>query len=779
MLNNQLRRQLLERHKQSGFPGSIIDVYKAYEQGIDIISNFEQQQMQQQMQVAQTPQQQQAGLRPFHQAGNTSQSMVFPNVPPNTPFNTVGMKAPINIEKYDKQGHLVKSYENVPPGIENLPTGPSEGTVIETPANMQSGGRRKYQSAGFNVTTAVPEWRATGPGMMVDGKLYQDTQRTGNTLIQVDPETGEQIPILLPTADVYPQEDSITGAMRKTGAGLFGSAIDKNQYNEIGDEIRSARDEFALKALSATGDIMSKPQQYLINAPLALAMGKKPNLSMFPSTDRLNGIDNGPSYPSQTLGITNPYGAFATDALTDPSVLVGMGLARQPIQQGLKQSGKYLTQNTPLKNAWKLNPKAYQYNLPENTMWRGLGKEGMEDAVQSGVFRSKQNIIPEYYPGTKLRMNKSFGNNPYFTPKFNTASTYGDNFIAEVPRSSANWKNRYARSDWSQIADREIPVTEGRILQKDWWKGYSPSKSNLSGGFQSGGKRKYQSGGSDEQLYPEFPINLLPAEIVANIPEAPSEKIPWYSTINFRKWGLRDYGDDVKFGKAFRDAFNRGEEQFVWRGDRFTTKMKSSEDIKQTSPTINAEPQIPKFDYDLFKRGVKYVESKDGVESLMMNPKSTATGLYGQRYSELVEFPQFKNLPREVFARDTALQNKVLDMRVKGKFEGIPGVEDSAKDLYLEYKDQIKDFPYDVTEVGALVNFLGRQGTREYFGYVLRDKKSLENIFPKLYGPKKEQPNKTPEKYIEEFRSRYLLGGNLNNYPRYPKKVSYNNKRSN
>ena len=61
MLNNQLRRQLLERHKQSGFPGSIIDVYKAYEQGIDIISNFEQQQMQQQMQVAQTPQQQQEG----------------------------------------------------------------------------------------------------------------------------------------------------------------------------------------------------------------------------------------------------------------------------------------------------------------------------------------------------------------------------------------------------------------------------------------------------------------------------------------------------------------------------------------------------------------------------------------------------------------------------------------------------------------------------------------------------------------------------------------------
>jgi|TARA_R100000027_G_scaffold24915_1_gene18119 uncharacterized membrane protein (UPF0127 family) len=136
-MDNATRKFLLQRHKQSGFPGSILDVFQAYNQGIDIIGQFEQQNN---IQVAQTPQQQQQGLRPAHQAGNISQSMIFPNVPPNTPFNTVGMKAPINIEKYDEQGHLVKSYENVPPGVQNLPTGPQRGTVIETPANMQAGG---------------------------------------------------------------------------------------------------------------------------------------------------------------------------------------------------------------------------------------------------------------------------------------------------------------------------------------------------------------------------------------------------------------------------------------------------------------------------------------------------------------------------------------------------------------------------------------------------------------------------------------------------------------
>ena len=140
-MDNITRKHLLAKHRQSGFPGSILDVFKAYDQGIDLIGQFEQQNN---IQTAQTPNEQQQGLRPAHQAGDVNQSMIFPNVPPNTAFNTVGMKEPINIEKYNEQGHLVKSYENVPPGVQNLPTGPQKGTVLETPANMQSGGPIKH-----------------------------------------------------------------------------------------------------------------------------------------------------------------------------------------------------------------------------------------------------------------------------------------------------------------------------------------------------------------------------------------------------------------------------------------------------------------------------------------------------------------------------------------------------------------------------------------------------------------------------------------------------------
>lgn len=139
-MTNADRRQLLQKHKQSGFPGSIMDVFKAYEQGIDLIEQFKQQQQQSQPKVAKTPQEQKQGLRPAHQSGNINQSMVFPNQPPNQSFNTVGMKAPIDINQFDPKGNLVASYNKVPPGVTNLKMSSQGGTVLETPAQMQEGG---------------------------------------------------------------------------------------------------------------------------------------------------------------------------------------------------------------------------------------------------------------------------------------------------------------------------------------------------------------------------------------------------------------------------------------------------------------------------------------------------------------------------------------------------------------------------------------------------------------------------------------------------------------
>lgn len=150
-MNNAIRKQLLQRHKQSGFPGSIIDVFDAYKKGVDIIGQFEQQQQAQQPKIAKTPQEQKQGLRPDHQAGNVNQSMAFPNMPPNASFNTMGMKAPIDLKQFDQKGNLVASYSKVPPGVTNLKMSSQGGTVLETPAQMKSGGVRKYQLAGPRI----------------------------------------------------------------------------------------------------------------------------------------------------------------------------------------------------------------------------------------------------------------------------------------------------------------------------------------------------------------------------------------------------------------------------------------------------------------------------------------------------------------------------------------------------------------------------------------------------------------------------------------------------
>jgi hypothetical protein len=145
MLDNSQRREILDAAKAVDYQGSIMDLFAQGASGMNVPAMLhaqqEQQQQQQQMMTANTPQEQEVGLREQHAMGNTQASMAFPDVPPNASFNTEGMQVPMNISKFDQQGHLVQSFENVPPGVQDLPTGPARGTVVETPA---------YQRGGFD-----------------------------------------------------------------------------------------------------------------------------------------------------------------------------------------------------------------------------------------------------------------------------------------------------------------------------------------------------------------------------------------------------------------------------------------------------------------------------------------------------------------------------------------------------------------------------------------------------------------------------------------------------
>ena len=175
MLTNEKRREILETARAVDYKGSILDLFNAAKAGQDISQMLQPQNME----VAQSPEQQSQGLRPQHAAGNTNASMAFPDVPPNTPFSTEGMKAPINISKFDEQGHLVQSFKNVPPGIQSLPTGPGKGTVIETPAYKKGGYKAKYQLGGVKK-------HQTGDFRNLDPRLSSGYNSADATSVNVD-----------------------------------------------------------------------------------------------------------------------------------------------------------------------------------------------------------------------------------------------------------------------------------------------------------------------------------------------------------------------------------------------------------------------------------------------------------------------------------------------------------------------------------------------------------------------------------------------------------------
>jgi hypothetical protein len=186
--------------------------------------------------------------------------------------------------------------------------------------------------------------------------------------------------------------------------------------------------------------------------------------------------------PSEAMDIENPYLAMGTDFVLDPLNVTGTGLLtkERALARLAASKGEGL-----LSNAWRLNPKAYQYNLPENTMWRGIGKEGMKDATQSGVFRPKNAADTKRVfttpNGTEFHFGKSF-DKTYYSPDFKIADRYGKSYIAEVPNTSADFTRRYSGKDWSYHTNKQIPISEGRILEKNWLQGYKEIPKQEDGG---------------------------------------------------------------------------------------------------------------------------------------------------------------------------------------------------------------------------------------------------------------------------------------------------------
>tara|TARA_Y100000817_G_scaffold68225_1_gene51820 strand:- start:10317 stop:12380 length:2064 start_codon:yes stop_codon:yes gene_type:complete len=332
-MTNADRRRLLEEFRASGMEGSILDVFKAYEQGRDIIAEHKAQQQAGEPLRAETPEQQKEGLRPYHQAGQTDQTMVFPDVEPGAVFNTRGMKAPIDIEKVDKSGHIVESYKSIPPGIQQIPTGPYEGDIIESPAQYQKGGDVEDK-----------EEKKQDVSLTWSEKTGFDNNKVPGTRIMTFAD-GTQMPVLLGTAEVVANKDrqgldSVEDVLQRTNAGIAGdySKIDEGEREEYETGVTKDIGEAGKTMMNVATDALSWPARMTTGAFLNVATGNKINTNPFAYTDVARGIEQDNYSPSTTLDLTGGKG-MAADMLLDPTIAFGAGRGLLKGMQGLGRFG--------------------------------------------------------------------------------------------------------------------------------------------------------------------------------------------------------------------------------------------------------------------------------------------------------------------------------------------------------------------------------------------------------------------------------------------------------
>jgi hypothetical protein len=148
--------------------------------------------------------------------------------------------------------------------------------------------------------------------------------------------------------------------------------------------------------------------------------------------------------------------------------------------QAAKQAGKFLTEETALKNAYKLNPKAFKPK--PDSYYRALGDTGYQDALESGVLRPKQTATDNWMMNNTDNRGKTwFSKGELITARDNPnillgykgpdmVEYSGKNLTESIPK-----RNRVYGSSDSQIP---IDSKDVQFYREDWLKGYKKMPKN-------------------------------------------------------------------------------------------------------------------------------------------------------------------------------------------------------------------------------------------------------------------------------------------------------------
>lgn len=221
----------------------------------------------------------------------------------------------------------------------------------------------------------------------------------------------------------------------------------------VADAVRKGRDEFA--------------QDYIVPAAKAAA-------SFTPLGPVIGLADAGVAfYQGDNIG-----GAIGAGMEALPYGLGKLGKLAKP---GLVKAGEYLTEETALKNTYKYNPFAFK---PSPEMgYRMLGKEGFEDALETGVLRAKP--APNQPPSGGISLARNTNRNPntgkmqgaldrpYFADGF-IDERYAADYMAAVNKAENNLVPIPTHKGIAPPQAGSIPLENATIYQKDWLQGYKP-----------------------------------------------------------------------------------------------------------------------------------------------------------------------------------------------------------------------------------------------------------------------------------------------------------------
>jgi hypothetical protein len=355
---------------------------------------------------------------------------------------------------------------------------------------------------------------------------------------------------------------------------------------------------------------------------------------------------------SQVLGVKDPKGAAGVDILTDPLTYVGgAGIGKNIIQKAgtrvipkiikpittvgkLDNLPQYI-KNVPVGNSNLSMTHAMPGLVPEikgtkdgvliahaagpgnNHMtlkkfldpttgqdYYSFTESFIDNPMLAGrTFKMAEDLIPKgsilkQPPGGTLSqdsfnlMTRRLGD----TRRFRDLTNYDDGYISlneyakgriplgndrltftknELNALNAQYRNVFNNlgiSEFGGLGSRQVPVLNGG----NWGTSYNP--------FQI---RSIQSITDPRALEKYYHVSV-PNITLQKLYQKGGEKTSWLDYANPFNWGVYTYDDAGTFGEAFAKARKEGQDQFMYYGDRYTTELAPTPEVKEEPKEDNS-----------------------------------------------------------------------------------------------------------------------------------------------------------------------------------------------